>query len=140
MGRGEIYGKFWRTITGAAPRPQTDSESACGVLRHQLGHHFKRGTPKPATIKKLAAVLKVPYENLMAAAGHIQAFPEEIREASESYQSVYEIYQTAVTRGAEHLPIFNSQKWEHLSKQDIENLSKYFDFLSSEAKKRASPS
>lgn len=76
----------------------------------------KRGTPKPATIKKLAAVLKVPYENLMAAAGHIQAFPEEIREASESYQSVYKIYQTAVTRGAEHLPIFNSQKWEHLSK------------------------
>lgn len=100
----------------------------------------KRGTPKPATIKKLATVLKVPYENLMAAAGHIQAFPEEIREASESYQSVYEIYQTAVTRGAEHLPIFNSQKWEHLSKQDIENLSKYFDFLSSEAKKRASSS
>ncbi|MBD5024752.1 transcriptional regulator, partial [Xanthomonas citri pv. citri] len=100
----------------------------------------KRGTPKPATIKKLAAVLKVPYENLMAAAGHIQAFPEEIREASEGYQSVYEIYQTAVTRGAEHLPIFNSQKWEHLSKQDIENLSKYFDFLSSEAKKRASSS
>lgn len=36
----------------------------------------KRGTPKPATIKKLATVLKVPYENLMAAAGHIQAFPE----------------------------------------------------------------
>ncbi|AYK58538.1 helix-turn-helix domain-containing protein [Bacillus subtilis] len=101
---------------------------------------IENGKRKPATIKKLAAVLKVPYENLMAAAGHIQAFPEEIREASESYQSVYEIYQTAVTRGAEHLPIFNSQKWEHLSKQDIENLSKYFDFLSSEAKKRASPS
>ncbi|MCY8072278.1 helix-turn-helix domain-containing protein [Bacillus inaquosorum] len=100
----------------------------------------KRGTPKPATIKKLAAVLKVPYENLMAAAGYIQAFPEEIREASESYQSIYDIYQTAVTRGAEHLPIFNSQKWEHLSKQDIENLSKYFDFLASEAKKRASSS
>ncbi|MEC0321065.1 helix-turn-helix transcriptional regulator [Bacillus subtilis] len=101
---------------------------------------IENGKRKPATIKKLAAVLKVPYENLMAAAGHIQAFPEEIREASESYQSVYKIYQTAVTRGAEHLPIFNSQKWEHLSKQDIENLSKYFDFLSSEAKKRASPS
>ncbi|MED4738895.1 helix-turn-helix transcriptional regulator [Bacillus subtilis] len=101
---------------------------------------IENGKRKPATIKKLAAVLKVPYENLMAAAGHIQAFPEEIREASESYQSVYEIYQTAVTRGAEHLPIFNSQKWEHLSKQDIENLSKYFDFLSSEAKKRASSS
>lgn len=26
----------------------------------------KRGTPKPATIKKLAAVLKIPHENLMA--------------------------------------------------------------------------
>lgn len=60
----------------------------------------KRGTPKPATIKKLAAVLKIPHENLMAAAGHITAFPEEIREASEGYQSIYAIYQTAVTRGA----------------------------------------
>ncbi|MEC1288706.1 helix-turn-helix transcriptional regulator [Bacillus mojavensis] len=98
----------------------------------------KRGTPKPATIKKLAAVLKIPHENLMAAAGHITAFPEEIREASEGYQSIYAIYQTAVTRGAGNLSLFNSKEWNHLSKKDIENLSKYFDFLASEAKKRSS--
>jgi transcriptional regulator with XRE-family HTH domain len=98
----------------------------------------KRGTPKPATIKKLAAVLKIPHENLMATAGHITAFPEEIREASEGYQSIYAIYQTAVTRGAGNLSLFNSKEWKHLSKKDIENLSKYFDFLASEAKKRSS--
>ncbi|MEC1603441.1 transcriptional regulator, partial [Bacillus halotolerans] len=62
----------------------------------------------------------------------------EIREASESYQSIYAIYQTAITRGTENLSLFNSEKWRHLSKQDIENLSKYFDFLASEAKKRSS--
>lgn len=34
----------------------------------------KRGIPKPATIRKLADTLKMPYENLMAAAGHITPF------------------------------------------------------------------
>lgn len=45
----------------------------------------------------------------MARAGHIKAFQEEIRETSESYQSICAIYQTAVDRGAEHLPLFDSK-------------------------------
>lgn len=141
--RGDHHVNIRTGIKGAAPRPQTDSKPACGVLGHQLSDHFKNRKrqarhTKARDHKKLAAVLKIPHENLMAAAGHITAFPEEIREASESYQSIYAIYQTAVTRGTENLSLFNSEKWRHLSKQDIENLSKYFDFLASEAKKRSS--
>lgn len=83
----------------------------------------KRGTPKPATIKKLAAVLKVPYENLMAAAGHIRAFPEEIREASESYQSIYDIYQTAVTLAERSTSRFSIAKNGDISQSRILKIS-----------------
>ncbi|ADP33881.1 helix-turn-helix domain-containing protein [Bacillus atrophaeus] len=100
----------------------------------------KRGIPKPATIRKLADTLKMPYENLMAAAGHITPFPDEIREAPEGYQSIYSIYQTAVAHKAEHLSLFDCKKWQYFSRQDLENLSKYFDFLAAEAKNRISSS
>lgn len=80
--------------------------SSATISRIENGH---RGIPKPATIRKLADTLKIPYEELMARAGHIKAFQEEIRETSESYQSICAIYQTAVDRGAEHLPLFDSK-------------------------------
>lgn len=108
--------------------------SSATISRIENGH---RGIPKPATIKKLADTLKIPYEELMARAGHIKSFQEEIREAPESYQSIYAIYQTAVARGAEHLPLFDSKKWQHFTKEDIESVSKYFDFIAAEAKKRS---
>lgn len=108
--------------------------SSATISRIENGH---RGIPKPATIRKLADTLKIPYEELMARAGHIKAFQEEIRETSESYQSICAIYQTAVDRGAEHLPLFDSKKWQHFTKEDIESVSKYFDFIAAEAKKRS---
>ncbi len=88
--------------------------SSATISRIENGH---RGIPKPATIRKLADTLKIPYEELMARAGHIKAFQEEIRETSESYQSICAIYQTAVDRGAEHLPLFDSKKWQHFTKK-----------------------
>lgn len=43
--------------------------SAAGISRIENG---KRGIPKPSTIKKLAGALKVPYEDMMQAAGYIE--------------------------------------------------------------------
>lgn len=37
----------------------------------------KRGVPKPGTIKKLSAALKVPYEEMMKEAGHMDALLNE---------------------------------------------------------------
>lgn len=37
----------------------------------------KRGTPKPTTIKKLSEALKVPYEEIMKAAGYIDETTEK---------------------------------------------------------------
>lgn len=48
--------------------------SAVSISRIENG---KRGVPKPATIKKLAEALKIPYEGLMYKAGYI----EEVHEA-----------------------------------------------------------
>ncbi len=88
--------------------------SSATISRIENGH---RGIPKPATIRKLADTLKIPYEELMARAGHIKAFQEEIRETSESYQSICAIYQTAVDRGAEHLPLFDSKSGDTSQKK-----------------------
>ncbi|WP_275999315.1 helix-turn-helix domain-containing protein [Aneurinibacillus migulanus] len=45
--------------------------SAAAISRIENG---KRGVPKPETIRKIAEALKVPYEELMEAAGYL---PEE---------------------------------------------------------------
>lgn len=47
--------------------------SAAGISRIENG---KRGVPKPATIKKLADALKIPYEELMQTAGYIETVQE----------------------------------------------------------------
>nr|MDH3175085.1 helix-turn-helix transcriptional regulator [Bacillus pumilus] len=95
--------------------------SAAGISRIENG---KRGVPKPLTIKKLAHALKVPYEDLMLLAGHIEQ--EQVHEMKPKYESVLKIYQTALQKDVEHLPIFDGDLWERLSAQDISRLNEYF--------------
>lgn len=99
--------------------------SAAGISRIENG---KRGIPKPPTIKKLAGALKVPYEDMMQAAGYIEeassahVIKEEettftqIREAAEQYE-------------LDDLEIFNGDIWSTLSKHEIEDLNRYLLFL-----------
>ncbi|KKB75311.1 MULTISPECIES: transcriptional regulator [Bacillus] len=102
--------------------------SSAGISRIENG---KRGVPKPATIRKLADALKIPYEELMASAGYISA--STVQESRSSYDTIHDV----VSRhGLENLSLFDSEKWKLLSKKDIENLDKYFDFLVQEAKSR----
>ncbi|ASB87308.1 helix-turn-helix domain-containing protein [Bacillus sonorensis] len=102
--------------------------SSAGISRIENG---KRGVPKPATIRKLANALKIPYEELMASAGYISA--TTVQESRSGYDSIYDI----VSRhGLEDLSLFDSEKWKLLSKKDIENLDKYFNFLVKEASGR----
>ncbi|TWM32548.1 HTH-type transcriptional repressor RghR [Bacillus paralicheniformis] len=102
--------------------------SSAGISRIENG---KRGVPKPATIRKLADALKVPYEELMASAGYISA--STVQEARSSYDSIYDIVSQY---DLEDLSLFDSEKWKVLSQKDIENLDKYFDFLVQEASSR----
>ncbi|MEZ2661504.1 helix-turn-helix domain-containing protein [Aneurinibacillus aneurinilyticus] len=51
--------------------------SAAAISRIENG---KRGVPKPETIRKIAVALKVPYEELMEAAGYL---PEENQSSSQ---------------------------------------------------------
>ncbi|MDA1476444.1 helix-turn-helix domain-containing protein [Bacillus changyiensis] len=102
--------------------------SSAGISRIENG---KRGVPKPATIRKLADALKIPYEELMASAGYINA--STIKESNSSYDSIYDI---ASQHGLEDLTLFESERWKILTKEDIENLDKYFNFLVQEASKR----
>ncbi|MEZ2737245.1 helix-turn-helix domain-containing protein [Aneurinibacillus aneurinilyticus] len=51
--------------------------SAAAISRIENG---KRGVPKPETIRKIAEALKVPYEELMEAAGYL---PEENQSSSQ---------------------------------------------------------
>lgn len=83
--------------------------SSAGISRIENG---KRGVPKPATIRKLADALKVPYEELMASAGYISA--STVQEARSSYDSIYDIVSQY---DLEDLSLFDSEKWKVLSKK-----------------------
>ncbi|MFS0655116.1 helix-turn-helix domain-containing protein [Bacillus sp. 179-C3.3 HS] len=95
--------------------------SAAGISRIENG---KRGVPKPLTIKKLAHALKVPYEDLMLIAGHIEQ--ETIHEMKPTYESMLKIHQIALQNNVDHLPLFDGDQWETLSTQDINQLNQYF--------------
>ncbi|KKB75310.1 MULTISPECIES: helix-turn-helix domain-containing protein [Bacillus] len=102
--------------------------SAAAISRIENGH---RGVPKPATIKKLAEALKIPYEQLMDIAGYMSA--GEIREKPPGYRTICDI---ADELDAEDLWLFDAEKWDCLSREDILHLEQYFHFLVAEAKKR----
>lgn len=104
--------------------------SAAAISRIENGH---RGVPKPATIRKLAEALKMPYEQLMDIAGYMRA--DEIREQPRGYVTMQEI---AAKHGVEDLWLFKPEKWDCLSREDLLNLEQYFHFLVNGAKKRQS--
>ncbi|EMI12916.1 transcriptional repressor [Bacillus stratosphericus LAMA 585] len=99
--------------------------SAAGISRIENG---KRGIPKPPTIKKLAGALKVPYEDMMHAAGYIE-------EASSAYvikeeeTAFTQIKEAAEQYELDDLEIFNGDIWSTLSKHEIEDLNRYLLFL-----------
>lgn len=103
--------------------------SAAGISRIENG---KRGVPKPATIKKLADALKIPYEELMQTAGYI----ETVQETGVSYDTGCTLLEKAETFELHDLSLLERENWRHLSKEDLVLLDKYFAFLSAEAKKR----
>lgn len=103
--------------------------SAAGISRIENG---KRGVPKPATIKKLADALKIPYEVLMQTAGYI----ETVQETGVSYDTGCTLLEKAETYELHDLSLLERENWRHLSKEDLVLLDKYFAFLSAEAKKR----
>ncbi|WP_424163358.1 helix-turn-helix domain-containing protein [Bacillus amyloliquefaciens] len=103
--------------------------SAAGISRIENG---KRGVPKPATIKKLADALKIPYEELMQTAGYI----ETVQETGVSYDTGCTLLEKAETYELHDLSLLERENWRHLSKEDLVLLDKYFAFLSAEAKKR----
>lgn len=102
--------------------------SAAGISRIENG---KRGVPKPATIKKLADALKIPYEELMQTAGYI----ETVQETGVSYDTGRTLLEKAETYELHDLSLLERENWRHLSKEDLVLLDKYFAFLSAEAKK-----
>ncbi|XBP66690.1 helix-turn-helix transcriptional regulator [Bacillus velezensis] len=103
--------------------------SAAGISRIENG---KRGVPKPATIKKLADALKIPYEELMQTAGYI----ETVQETRAPYDTGRTLLEKAETYEPHDLSLLERENWRHLSKEDLVLLDKYFAFLSAEAKKR----
>ncbi len=104
--------------------------SAAGISRIENG---KRGVPKPATIKKLAEALKIPYEGLMYKAGYI----EEVHEARAPYETRCKLIEKAEAYDLKNLALLENEKWQYLNKEDLLMLDHYFSFISDEAKKRS---
>ncbi|MDM5299488.1 helix-turn-helix transcriptional regulator [Bacillus pumilus] len=99
--------------------------SAAGISRIENG---KRGIPKPPTIKKLAGALKVPYEEMMQAAGYIEeASPAHlIKEETAAFSKIKE---AAEHYELGHLELFDGDIWSTLSKKEIEDLNRYLLFM-----------
>ncbi|WP_440682515.1 helix-turn-helix domain-containing protein [Bacillus subtilis] len=77
--------------------------SAAGISRIENG---KRGVPKPATIKKLAEALKIPYEGLMYKAGYI----EEVHEARAPYETKCKLLEKAEAYDLKNLALLENEK------------------------------
>ncbi|MEI4789341.1 helix-turn-helix transcriptional regulator [Bacillus sp. FJAT-53060] len=99
--------------------------SAAGISRIENG---KRGIPKPPTIKKLAGALKIPYEEMMLAAGYIEeASPVPL--IKEAEMALSKIREAAEQYELGDLEIFDGDIWSTLSKEEIEGLNRYLLFM-----------
>ncbi|GMG80100.1 transcriptional repressor RghR [Bacillus safensis] len=99
--------------------------SAAGISRIENG---KRGIPKPPTIKKLAGALKVPYEDMMQAAGYIEE-ASSVHQHEEDDLSLSKIKEAAAQYELDDLEIFDGDIWSTLSKKEIEDLNRYLLFM-----------
>ncbi|MFJ5964549.1 helix-turn-helix domain-containing protein [Bacillus sp. NPDC093026] len=99
--------------------------SAAGISRIENG---KRGIPKPTTIKKLAGALKVPYEEMMQAAGYIEeSTPAHL--VKEEPAALSKMKEAAEQYELGHLELFDGDIWSTLSKKEIEDLNRYLLFM-----------
>ncbi|MBX6966312.1 XRE family transcriptional regulator, partial [Providencia rettgeri] len=99
--------------------------SAAGISRIENG---KRGIPKPPTIKKLAGALKVPYEDMMQAAGYIEE-AASIHQLEKDDLALSKIKEAAAQYELTDLEIFDGDIWSTLSKKEIEDLNRYLLFM-----------
>ncbi|MBR0612370.1 helix-turn-helix domain-containing protein [Bacillus safensis] len=99
--------------------------SAAGISRIENG---KRGIPKPLTIKKLAGALKVPYEDMMQAAGYIEE-ASSVHQHDEDDLALSKIKEAAAQYELADLEIFDGDIWSTLSKKEIEDLNRYLLFM-----------
>ncbi|UYO35191.1 transcriptional regulator [Bacillus zhangzhouensis] len=99
--------------------------SAAGISRIENG---KRGIPKPPTIRKLASALKVPYEDMMQAAGYIEEV-SSVHQLREEELALSKIKEAAAQYELDDLEIFDGDIWSTLSKKEIEDLNRYLLFM-----------
>ncbi|MCM3148351.1 helix-turn-helix domain-containing protein [Bacillus pumilus] len=99
--------------------------SAAGISRIENG---KRGIPKPPTIKKLAGALKVPYEEMMQAAGYIEE-ASSVHQLKEEETALSKIKEAAAQYELGDLELFDGDIWSTLSKKEIEDLNRYLLFI-----------
>lgn len=99
--------------------------SAAGISRIENG---KRGIPKPPTIKKLASALKVPYEDMMQAAGYIEEV-SSVHQLKEEEMALSKIKEAAAQYELGDLELFDGDIWSTLSKKEIEDLNRYLLFI-----------
>lgn len=126
-GRGETYGKLWRTIAGIARREKVNSQPAGDLFWRKRGRHLqnrKRQTGRSQTChhQKTGGSLKIPYEGLMYKAGYI----EEVHEDRAPYETKCKSLEKAEAYDLKNLALLENEKWQYLNKEDLLMLDHYF--------------
>lgn len=93
----------------------------------------KRGTPTPDIIRKLAKGLRIPYKQLMEAAGYGD---EDINEGEQD--STEKLRDILVDYGMEDLFFENIDAWKKLTEEDIDILRRDIEYTLSKANRRES--
>lgn len=89
------FGKYLKKLRTERSLTIRQVEVFSGVSNSYLSQleNGKRGIPSPDTLKKLAPVYRISYEELMSAAGYL---PAEIKEPSPKYSATVSAYTEAM--------------------------------------------
>lgn len=70
---GQAFGAYLKSLRESNALTLSELAALSGISGSQISRieNGARGIPKPATLRKLAAALKVPYEELMERAGYL---------------------------------------------------------------------
>jgi HTH-type transcriptional regulator, competence development regulator len=112
---------------------QEDMARMLGITRQGYGH-YETGRNEPAfeMLLHISKILACSTDYLL---GKTQIVKQT--ENNKEYEEIAEISHYVKEAGIDSSDFFNAKKWKSLSKEDLEEIRRHFEWVSEKAKKRS---
>lgn len=103
-----------------------------GITRQGYGHYETgRNEPDFETLIKISEILQCSLDYLLG-----KTYITDENEISKDLEEIVEISQVVKESGINEFHLLNPENWRRLSKDDLDEINRHFEWISEKAKKR----